>query len=59
MDKEVTIRFENKEYVWHNKNWYMPRNNLTVSTSLSQRLTEMALKSNLLTHEDLVEKKTK
>lgn len=49
---KVKIKLGNTEYAWHNKNWVTVYNNLTVSTSLAQKLTEMALRQNLLTKED-------
>lgn len=59
MDKKVTVKLGNVEYVWHNKTW-VTHNNLTVSTSLAQKLNALALQSNLLTREDLVvEKKSR
>jgi len=60
MDKKITVKFGNVEYVWHNKGWSTPRNNLTVNTALAQKLTEFAIKNNLLTLEDVIaEKKQK
>lgn len=60
IEKAVKIKLGNIEYAWHNKNWITVYNNLTVSTSLAQKLTEMALKQKLLTKEDFVtDKKTK
>lgn len=60
MGKKISVNFENVEYVWHNRSWSTPYNNMNISTSLAQKLNEFALKNNLLTREDFVgEKKSK
>jgi len=59
-DKIVKIKLGNIEYAWHKRNWVTVYNNLTVSTALAQKLTEMALKQKLLTRDDVVtDKKSK
>lgn len=50
--KKVMMRFNNKDYLWHNYNW-VSCNNLTVSTLLAQQLTEFAIKNKFLTADDL------
>lgn len=59
IEKLVKLKLANVEYVWHNKNWITPNNNITVSTSLAQKLNELAIRQNLLTKEDFMEKKSK
>jgi hypothetical protein len=59
MSKKVTVKLGNVEYVWHNKTWVTPHNNMTVSTSLAQKLTAYALQNNLLTREDFIVEKKK
>ena len=57
--KKMTVKLANIEYLWCNKCWSTLHNHLTVSTSLAQKLTEYALKNNLLVIEDLVAEKKK
>lgn len=56
MDKKVTIKLERLEYVWENGVWFTSYNNLIVNTSLSQKLTALAIKNNLLKLEDVLKK---
>lgn len=59
-DKVVKIKLGNIEYAWHKKSWVTVYNNLTVSTALAQKLTEIALRQGLLAKEDFVtDKKSK
>jgi len=51
--KKILIKFEKLEYLWHNKKWTSTHNNLVVSTSLSQKLTQFAIENNILKFEDL------
>ena len=57
--KKVTVKLANIEYLWYNKCWSTLHNNLTVSTSLAQKLTEYAIKNNLLAVEDFGAEKKK
>lgn len=50
----VTVKFENKAYLWHNKIW--STQNITVSTALAQKLMVFAIKNGLLSKEDFIEK---
>lgn len=47
------IRFDNKDYIWHKGNW-TTLNNMTVNTSLAQKLMEYSLRKGLLSREDFV-----
>lgn len=48
--KKIELRFEGLDYLWHNGYW--SRNNITVSTSMTQKLTIIALKSGIMSKED-------
>lgn len=51
MDKKTLVRFDNRDYYWHNKCWITAKN-LTISTSLQQKLMEYAIKNGILTEKD-------
>ena len=51
MDKTITMKFEGVEYIWHNNKW-TSKSNLTLGTALTQKLSEVAVKSGLLSRDD-------
>lgn len=51
IDKQVIVKFKNRNYNWHNRIWTW--NNMVVSTALSQELNSYCLKNGLLTEEDV------
>lgn len=50
-DKKIVIKYENIEYHWHDRNW-TTSGNITINTSLAQKLMGLSIKMGLLTPED-------
>lgn len=49
----IKMNFEKKDYFWHNKKW-TTGNNLTINTSLAQKLNEYAVKNGFLSKQDFL-----